>query len=86
MPQAVSYTCVGHGKIWISYNIGPGRKAPERSMCPFCLRTMLRTYRRGANGLSVSVRGEVFDRLKAESYRRGVPMRQLIEEYTRDIK
>ena len=86
MPRDVRYFCLTHGPFIVSCDVRPGRMAPKRARCPVCKRLVLRVHRRKPGGVAVSVRGETYERLKAESTRRGVPMKKLIEEYTRDIK
>lgn len=71
MPRTVRFMCRTDGPFLVSYRFPT--LAPMRAVCPKC------------SGDS-PVKPEVAELLQAESKRLGVPMRQLIEEYTRDIK
>lgn len=86
MPRDVRYHCYRHGPFLVSWRVAPGNKSPRRYWCPQCKWFAPRVHRSYVGGRSISIRGDTFARLKTESERRGVPMRQLIDEYTRDIK
>lgn len=81
----IRYTCKQHGPFLSAAEVGPNRKAPSRARCPQCRKLSFRVHRRKPGGVAISVRGPNRALLKAESERRGVPMRQLVEEYTKDI-
>lgn len=84
MPRNVRFMCRTDGPFLVSYRFPT--LAPMRAVCPKCSGDSPRAHRQRRSTKSISVKPEVAELLQAESKRRGVPMRQLIEEYTRDIK
>jgi LDH2 family malate/lactate/ureidoglycolate dehydrogenase len=84
--RSVRYHCLTDGPFLVSCQVSKGNVAPTTARCPICRTYQWRTHRRKPGGKSISVPGETFERLKAEAARRGVPIRRLVEEYTRDVK
>lgn len=86
MPRDIRYHCIVHGPFLASVLVKAGIKAPPLAVCPRCRLDMPRAHKQTRSNRTISVKGETAALLRAESKRRGVPIRRLIDEYTRDIK
>ena len=84
MPRPIRYMCSTDGPFLVLQRFPS--LASMRAVCPKCGGDSPRAHRRTVGTKSISVRGETLERLKAESKRTGRSVRQLIEEYTKDIK
>lgn len=84
MTRSVRYMCHTDGPFLVQYRFPT--LASMRAYCPKCGGESPRAHRQRRDKMSISVRYEVFERLRDEAKRRGTTMRALVEAATKECK